>query len=172
MTSQAKPMPVRGLWRRVADAYGRLLDWLLVLSVGILVLPVSLQIFSRFTSLIPHYIWTEEMARFLFVWTVMIGAMVGVRDSAHFEVDLLPRLGARGEALARLAGRLGVLVLALVFLFAGYQFTRFAWNRISELAELPLWLIHIAWPITGATWILFLGPQMRDDIAIVIGGGK
>ncbi len=159
-----------GLWRRFAAAYGRVLDGLLVMSVAILVIPVSLQIFSRFTSLLPHYIWTEEMARFLFVWTVMIGAMVGVRDSAHFEVDLLPRMGERGEAIARLTGRMGALCIALIFVWAGIQFTRFAWNRISELAELPLWLIHIAWPITGASWLVFLGPQIADDIKIILRG--
>jgi TRAP-type C4-dicarboxylate transport system permease small subunit len=55
------------------------------------VFPVFLQIVSRYTDLIPSYIWTEEMARFLFIWTVMIGAMIGVRESTHFDVDLLPR---------------------------------------------------------------------------------
>jgi hypothetical protein len=29
---------------------------------------------------------------------------------------------------------------------AGIEFTRFAWYRTSELADLPLWLIHLAWP--------------------------
>ena len=92
---------------------------MLVLSVGILVIPVSLQIFSRYTALIPSYIWTEEMARFLFVWTIMIGAMIGVRESTHFEVDVWPRLGARAEAAVRLVARTGVLVAALVFVWAG-----------------------------------------------------
>lgn len=159
-----------GLYRRLAAGYGRLLDLVLVTSIAILVIPVSLQIFSRFTSLIPHYIWTEEMARFLFVWTVMIGAMIGVRDSAHFEVDLLPKLGTRAEAFARLLGRLGILALAIIFVIAGQEFTAFAWNRISELAELPLWLIHIAWPITGLTWLIFIGPLIVDDLKIIFGG--
>ncbi|QQS13630.1 MAG: TRAP transporter small permease subunit [Rhodospirillales bacterium] len=167
MTIQVPRPP--GLWRRVAAVYGRALDHALVFAVAILVLPVSLQIFSRFTAIIPHYIWTEEMARFLFIWTIMIGTMVGVRDSAHFEVDVWPRMGARGEAVARLLGRIGVLALALVFIVAGYEFTKFAWNRISELAELPLWLIHVAWPVAGFTWLVFLGPQMRDDLAVIAG---
>ena len=165
------PHPPRSFWRRLVAAYGRLLDVILVISVAILVIPVTLQIFSRFTSLIPHYIWTEEMARFLFIWTIMIGAMVGVRDSAHFEVDLLPQMGPRGEAIARLLGRLGILALALVFVWAGTNFTRFAWNRTSELAELPLWLIHIAWPITGLTWLAFLGTQLRNDVNLAFGRG-
>ncbi len=161
--------PPAGPVRRLTQLYGKFLDHLLVVAVAILVIPVSLQIFSRFTSLIPHYIWTEEMARFLFIWTVMIGAMVGVRDSAHFEVDLLPRLGPRAEAVARLLGRLGILAMAIIFVTAGIQFTKFAWNRISELAELPLWLIHVAWPLTGVTWLIFIGPLIRDDLKIIMG---
>ena len=132
-------------------------------------IPVSLQIFSRYTALIPSYIWTEEMARFLFIWTIMIGAMIGVRESTHFEVDVWPRLSPRAEALVRLMGRLGVLAAALVFVSAGIHFTEFAWYRISELAELPLWLIYVAWPVTGVTWLVFLGEQLLDDLRIILG---
>src|SRR5262245_20471954 len=60
----------------IAEGYARLLRWLLVFAVGVLIVPVSLQIFSRYTELIPSYIWTEEMARFFLVWTVMIGAIL------------------------------------------------------------------------------------------------
>jgi TRAP-type transport system small permease protein len=163
------PTSRRSLWRRFTALYAALLSWLLVVSVAVLVIPVSLQIFSRYTALIPSYIWTEEMARFLFIWTIMIGAMIGVREATHFEVDVWPRLSARGEALVRLLGRLGVLGTALVFVFAGIHFTQFAWHRISELAELPLWLIHVAWPLTGVTWLVFLGEQVLDDLRIVFG---
>jgi TRAP-type C4-dicarboxylate transport system permease small subunit len=99
----------------------------------------------------------------------MIGAMIGVRESTHFEVDIWPRLSRRGEAVVRLAGRLGVLAAALVFVFAGVHFTQFALNRISELAELPLWLIHVAWPVTGLTWVVFLGEQVVDDLRVIRG---
>src|SRR5688572_1794455 len=91
------PAGPRHLWRRLTYWYSELLSWLLAISLGILVIPVALQIFSRFTAIIPHYIWTEEMARFLFVWTIMIGAMIGVRESTHFEVDLWPRPSPRVE---------------------------------------------------------------------------
>jgi TRAP-type transport system small permease protein len=161
----------RGGWRKLTAWYGAFLSWLVAISTAILVIPVALQVFSRFTAAIPHYIWTEEMARFLLVWTVMIGAMIGVRESTHFEVDVWPRLSRRPEALVRLIARLGVLVVALVFVWSGIEFTRFAWYRISELAELPLWLIHIAWPITGVTWLIFLGEQMWDEANVLLGWG-
>ena len=156
------------MFRKIAEAYATLLRWLLAIAVGILIFPVSLQIFSRYTELIPSYIWTEEMARFLFVWMIMIGAMLGVREGSHFEVDIWPRLAPRPQAALRLAANFAVLAFALVFVWAGIEFTRFAWNRISELAELPLWLIHIAWPITGFTWLAFTGEQMWDNTRVLL----
>ena len=135
--------------------------------MAIIIVPVSLQIFSRYTALIPSYIWTEEMARFLFVWMVMIGAMVGVRDGTHFEVDVWPQLPPRANALVRIVSGLVVLGFALVFVWGGYLFTAFAWNRVSELAELPLWMIHIAWPLTGLTWLVFQGEHMADALRVL-----
>jgi hypothetical protein len=43
-------------WRQFTRAYAALLAWLLLGSVAILVIPVSLQIFSHYTALIPSYI--------------------------------------------------------------------------------------------------------------------
>ena len=162
--------PPRAVWRRLTAAYARLLTWLLAASVAALVVPVSLQIFSRYTALIPAYIWTEEMARFLFVWMIMLGAMLGVRESSHFVVDVWPRIGPRAQAAVRLTANLFVLIAALAFLWWGIEFTRFAFGRISELAELPLWLIHVAWPLAGGTWIAFLGEQLLDDMRVAAGG--
>src|SRR5688500_18403869 len=155
--------------RKITFWYGTALSWLLAASVAVLIVPVSLQIFSRYTALIPSYIWTEEMARFFFVWSIMIGAMVGIREGTHFVVDLWPSMNPRAQAALRLVSAVFVLAFAAAFLWWGIDFTRFAFNRISELAELPLWYIHVAWPLAGATWILFLGEQMWDDLRLVTG---
>jgi TRAP-type transport system small permease protein len=155
--------------RRFVAAYHRLLTWLMVGTVAVLIVPVTLQILSRYTGLIPSWIWTEEASRFLFIWMVMLGAMIGVREHSHFEVDVWPDLAPRPAAALRLVSSVFVLVFALVFIWAGWQFTRFAWNRLSELAELPLWLIHMAWPVAGVTWVVFLGEIFVDNFRILRG---
>ena len=149
------------------DLYHRLLIWLLVGTVAILVVPVTLQILSRFTGLIPSYIWTEELARFMFIWMVMIGAMIGVREGTHFEVDVLPKLGVRADALVRIMSHVFVLVFALVFIWWGIAFTHFGWDQLSEIAELPMWMIFIAWPVAGLTWLLFIGESFVANLRIL-----
>ena len=156
-------------WRTLTRWYYEFLSYLVALSILALLVPVSLQIFSRYTPLVPTYIWTEEMARFMFIWTIMIGAIIGVRESAHFDCDVWPEVSMRVDACGRLLGRFGVLVMAFVFIWAGIEFTKFAWKRTSELGDLPLWWIHVAWPVAGVSWVIFLGEQMLDDIRIIAG---
>lgn len=159
------PAPLRAVNRALAGV----ILVLLIVSVGVLVIPVSLQIFSRYTSFIPSYIWTEEMARFCLVYAVMLGAMLAVREGTHFTVDVFPRLSPRHEAMVELLSGCFILLFAFVFLWWGWEFTEFAIYRISELAELPLWLIHMAWPIAGVVWLLFQSERMLDAVATLRG---
>jgi TRAP-type C4-dicarboxylate transport system permease small subunit len=165
------PTPgARGILRRITFYYSRVLDLLLVVSVAVLIVPVTMQIFARFVEWIPRYIWTEELARFLLVWMIMIGAMIGVREGTHFMVDLFQNLHGRARAAMDILAGLFVMLFGYVFLVYGWEFTDTAWFRISELAELPLWTIHMAWPIAGATWLIFAAERMWDDILVLIHG--
>ena len=155
--------------KSLLDRYHRLLTVLMVLAVALLVFPVTLQILSRYTELIPSYIWTEELSRFLFIWMVMLGAMIGVREGTHFDVDLWPQLSPRRAAILRIVSNLFVLVFALVFAWWGVGFVRFGWNQTSELADLPMPFIFIAWPIAGLTWIVFLGESFLKALHVLQG---
>jgi TRAP-type C4-dicarboxylate transport system permease small subunit len=155
--------------RKLIDGYCRLLTWLMVATVAMLVVPVSLQIVSRYTHLIPSYIWTEELSRFLFIWMVMLGAMIGIKEGTHFEVDIWPELGRRANAMLKIVSNLFVLIFSLVFLYWGIKFVQFGWYQDSELAELPMPFIFIAWPLAGATWVIFLGEIFLDNIRILAG---
>ncbi len=142
----------------------------MVAAVAILLVPVTMQIIARFTHLIPAYIWTEEASRFLFIWMVMLGAMIGIREGTHFEVDVWPELNPRANALLKIVSAVFVLVFALVFVWWGIAFTKFGWNQTSEIADLPMWMIFIAWPMAGFTWVLFLGESFLDNSRIASGG--
>ena len=156
--------------KKLLDGYQRLLTWLMAATVAILIVPVTLQIVSRYTALIPAWIWTEELSRFLFIWMIMLGAIIAVREGTHFVVDVWPELAPRRAALLRIVANTFVLVLALVFVWWGVQFVRFGWDQTSELAELPMTYIFIAWPLSGLTWLLFLGEAFFHDFRVLATG--
>ena len=154
---------------RLLNSYYRLLQVLLTLLMTALIVPVTMQILSRYTGMIPRYIWTEEIARFCFIWIVMIGAMIAVRDGTHFDVDVLPKASHKVEAGLRLFVHAAMLLASLIFVTYGYQFAQFGSIQTSEIAGLPMLTIYIAWPLAGVTWLLFLGEKFWEDIRILRG---
>jgi len=153
--------------KKAIDLFYRLLQFLLTALMMALVVPVALQILSRFTDLIPRYIWTEEVARFCFIWIIMIGSMLAVRDGTHFDLDVLPRpKTAAGQAISRLIVHGAMLLMALTFVAFGFRFAQFGLDQESELTGLNMFAIHVAWPIAGLAFVLFLGEKIWADIQL------
>ncbi len=153
--------------RKILDGYHRFLKVLLTVLMGILIIPVSLQIFARYIGLIPRYIWTEEMARFCFIWIVLVGAMIAMREGTHFAVDLLPApKSRRWKAIGRMFVDFTIFLVGMVFIVWGWPLVKFGLMQESEMAEMPMVLIYVAWPITGATWMLFLAEKLVDNIRL------
>lgn len=142
----------------------RSLQVLITLLMGLLVIPVCLQILSRFTELVPRYIWTEEAARFCFIWIIMIGSMIAVRDDTHFDLEIMTKPKTpRGQAVARLIRHALMLLVAMTFVWFGYEFGLFGFNQESELTGINMLWIHAAWPLAGVIYAIFLGEKLWQD---------
>ena len=153
--------------RKLLDIYYRFLKVVLSILMGLLLIPVTLQIVARYVSFVPRYIWTEEMARFCFIWVILVGSMIAVRDATHFSVDLLPAPKTRrGEAAARMFVDFWILMTALVFIVWGWPLVKFGLLQTSEMAEMPMVYIYMAWPLAGFSWILFLIEKFVDNIKL------
>ena len=149
----------------------RCLKVLLTALIAVMIIPVTLQIFSRFVDFIPRYIWTEEAARFCLIWLIMLGATIAVHDGTHFDVDVLPApKSARGRAVARMIVHVAILLVALIFVAFGWRFAMFGWDQSSEMTGINMLSIHIAWPLAGACWVLFVLEKIRDDLKLYLDG--
>jgi TRAP-type C4-dicarboxylate transport system permease small subunit len=156
------------MMRKVLNGYYQFLKVALAILMGLLVIPVVLQIISRYIGIIPRYIWTEEMARFCFIWVILVGSMIAVRDGTHFTVDLFPKAKTvRGEAIGKMFADFWILVTALIFIIWGWPLVKFSLLQTSEMAELPMVYIYSAWPVAGITWILFLIEKFVDNIKLL-----
>jgi TRAP-type C4-dicarboxylate transport system permease small subunit len=154
--------------KTVIDAYFRLLQLILTALLFLLVIPVTLQIVARYTEFIPRYIWTEEAARFLFIWIIMIGATIAVRERTHFDVDILPKpTTPRGKAIGELVVDCAVLVVAAVFVLYGYGYAVFGYGQTSELTGINMVTMHVAFPLAGVTWIVFIAERALSALTVI-----
>jgi len=150
------------------EGYYRFLKRLITVLMGLIIVPVTLQIISRYTGFIPRYIWTEEVARFCFVWIIMIGAMIAVREDTHFDVDLLPHSKTkRGQGIQSLIVHLSIGIMGGFFCYYGFIFTQFGIIQNSEMSGINMATIYISFPIAGLTWLIFLVEKLRDDFKLI-----
>jgi TRAP-type C4-dicarboxylate transport system permease small subunit len=149
----------------------RVLQVLLTALIAVMIVPVTLQIFSRFIDFIPRYIWTEEAARFCLIWLIMLGATIAVRDGTHFDVDVLPApKTAKSKAVGRIIVHVSMLLVALIFVTFGWRFALFGWDQNSEMTGINMLSIHVAWPAAGICWVLFLIEKIGDDLKLYLDG--
>lgn len=71
-------------WQRICEILGTLLG-------GIMIVIVVYQVIARYTP-VPLAPWTEEAARFLFIWTTALIAGPAYARGAYVGVDLVPVL--------------------------------------------------------------------------------
>lgn len=152
------------------DWLERILRFAMTGLFALLLVPVSLQILARYVDFIPRYIWTEEIARFCFIWVIMLGSMIAVRHGTHFNVDLFPHPKtsfAKGASL--LIVHVLMFLFSLSFIYYGIEFAQQGAIQTSEIAELPMLTIYIAWPMAGVVWVLFLFEKLVEDLRIMRG---
>jgi TRAP-type transport system small permease protein len=157
--------------KQILAGYDRTLRFVITWLMILLVIPVTLQIVSRYTELIPRYIWTEEAARFLFIWIIMIGSILAVRDETHFNVDVLPKpKTARGKALATLWVDLAILLMAAMFVWFGTAFVKFGYSQTSELTGINMVFIFGSFLLAGVSWVVVVVERTIANLPVLIGG--
>lgn len=120
-----------------------LLSALLLLALGLL---VFYQAAARYVTILPSMLWTEEIARGLLIWLVMLGAGWGAWENTHFRLGIFEaRLGRAYPVIGCLATLLGGAYLvwsAIPFLARGMK-------RVSQVSGLPASWVYSAALIGG-----------------------
>lgn len=135
--------------KKVLDFLDNFEERAITVILPLMVFVVFMATFFRFTKLmiIP---WSEELARYLMVWTVFLGIGVGAKNNAHFTVDNFV------NALPKSTHKISFLLRTVIIVgFCGFM-TYVSVGLIQKLAamgqktpalQLPTWLIYSAIPV-------------------------
>ncbi|MRG84960.1 TRAP transporter small permease [Salinibacillus xinjiangensis] len=121
----------------------RILKILTITSFSALVLVVIIQITGRYTPF--SFVWTEELSRFLFIFSIAFAAPIAMEQREYVRVDLfvdfLPKKVRKYvEALIYLI--LGLFSAYLVS-FA-YEFSLIGQNQSSATLSIEMFYIHLS----------------------------
>lgn len=128
---------------------------------------VALQVFTRFVLHAP-VIWSEEAARFLFLWVVLLGAAMSVKDRRHFVIDVT---GGRTSGRPRLrflfdiVPDVCVLAFSVLLLVEGIGYTQVGTFRTGTNSQVNMALVYAAIPTFAALSIVYSAANLLVDWA-------
>ena len=117
------------------------------------------QVFWRYVLELPLQ-WSEEVARYCFVWVTFVGAAALMRlcdghpaiDALHHVVSAAVRRAL--EIFSRLVTIAGLVAIG----FGGFRMVQLQWHQLSPSLELPMAFIYLAMvigPLIGVFWTLW-----------------
>jgi len=141
---------------RVLDGFCQLLRVLVGLLIAALIVPVFMQVLARYTGIIPTYLWTEELAKFIFIWVVMLGSMIAVWEGTHFDVRVMSDARSPlGKLLQDGFVLLMICLFALLFARYGIDYAKFGSIQSSVMMQVNMLWIYSSVPLAGFVWVIF-----------------
>jgi len=141
----------------------KVLEWIakvfLVIDIFAMIALMTMQIINRYLFK-NTFTWTEELARYFFIWGTVMGAAVALR---RYELVGVSFIMEKFEHKPRLYKALQTISFASITVFFGF-FTRYGYklmvtaikgNVLSAALQVPMATIYSVFPIGGAFLVLF-----------------
>ena len=142
----------------------RLLGMGAILSTAGILMVVTIQAFCRL-CLPSAPAWTEESARFFFLFSVAFAAPLALREKAFVRVDTLARcLPARVCGWLNVVIDLVIMSLMLTVTVASISFIELGVGQLSPCLRLPMAGVHGVMCLLSATTTLYAGIEIARGI--------
>jgi len=135
----------------------RICEFVTVIGFVLLILLVTLQVIGRYLLANPVY-WSEELARYVFVWTSWFGASLALRRyqliALTFIAEKLPVQYQKRLKIVNL-----LLITGFIFLFTKYGIVLLNLAKkgqtVSPALTIPMYYVYYIFPFVGVIMFIF-----------------
>ena len=150
--------------QRILDCVDGILQKIIIGAMAFMLFFTFIQVVARYlfeSSLV----FSEELSRYLFVWTVFLGLPVVAKRGGHMAVTALSgRLkGAAARAMSIAAYLVGIVFMATMII-QGFEMVQRTSQQFSPAMEIPMSWVYLAIPIGS----FFMMLQMVSDLIALL----
>lgn len=152
--------------RRLVKLYNKFEEYLLVGSLVVTVTIIFIQVIMRyvFNSSLS---WSEELARYIFIWQIWLGASIGVRDKKHIKVELIFGLvKGRGKKVIDIIASFIWLTFSIFITVNGTQLVLDLVQKgaLSSGMRIPLYFVYASLPLSTGVMALRLIMEVYETV--------
>lgn len=134
------------LFRFLDDYFEEILVIILLAGMSII---IGIQVFMRYV-LKSSLSWSEELARYMFIWMIYIGISYGVKKDKHVKIEaVLTVLSSFWQKVLLIISDLLFLFFAVIIVIKSFEVSNTIQNlgQLSPGMELPMWIVYMAVPV-------------------------
>jgi TRAP-type C4-dicarboxylate transport system permease small subunit len=149
----------------------KILGYLVISLVGIMVLTVLWQVFTRLILKAPA-VWTEESSTYMLMWCGVVGAAYAYGVKAHIGMEYFAyKLNVRNRRILEVVIAILVGFFAFrVMLIGGINFVRnaFIYHQKSPTMGIPVGYLYLCLPISAFFIITYSFEFIFKDILFLV----
>ena len=135
----------------------------LILLVSAVTFIVFLQVIYRYVLIQPLY-WSEELARYLFIWLSILGAVLGLQKRGHFGLDIFYRMVPDKErGFLQLLIYLLMGAVSLVILIHGVKLVQATFLQKSPAMGISMGWAYACLPVGAGLMAIHLMVMIAKD---------
>jgi len=137
-----------------------------VISLSLMLVIIFMQVVTRYIFNYTFH-WSEEAARFLFVWTVFMGSALIIGDKGHMAVNILSDKlkDKKAGIFLNVFLQLCSLAFILILIVQGSKMVKIMMFQTSPALHMPMGYVYLIIPVSGVLMLLYF---IRDTINIFI----
>jgi TRAP-type C4-dicarboxylate transport system permease small subunit len=146
--------------------FDRFEEYVLVGGLAVLVFLVFLQVVMRFCFRM-SLTWSEEIARFLFLWLVWLGAAYAAKRQAHLKIEaFIQKLSSKNRENIDIVALLIWIAFSAFLVWKGGELAMMLFRRrqLSPVLEIRMAWAYAAVPVGAGLMLLRLLGQLRRTL--------
>jgi len=114
------------------------------------------QVLMRYCFKSP-FTWSEELVRYLFVWSIFLGGSLAMAKNLHLKMGIniaavLPDIVCRTiNSIISMC----IFSVLIILLWKGFEVVELTKDRYSTALQIPMWYVWSSVPINGAIMLYF-----------------
>lgn len=151
--------------RKVVD---KIIEILCTLIMGYMVLDVCWMVIARFVLKNPSTT-SEEVLRYLLVWTTMVGGAYAYGRRKHLAITMLTKkLSPRGQKILDICVQAVVILFCVVVMLMGdLRLVETTFNQISSALHLPMPYVYASILVGGVLIVFYAIIFILEDLKAI-----
>lgn len=135
---------------KLRDNLCKLFEGMCIILLTMVIFASSVQVFSRYI-LNNSQSWTEEFARFSFIWLTLLGAVLCLNAGSHSVISIF-RDGMKNVKVRKIHEifmNISMLLVGVIMITQGAKMVNIAIGQVSPAMQVPMQVIYIPIVISG-----------------------